>query len=208
MLNRQAHLDFFGSYDLPVVNITAECACRDFVAPSKAHGLPPFAVLLHCIGRTSLALEPFRHRLLDGRQQRVERLRMSYPVNGADGNLNFSTFPFDGDFTTFLSRYLADRQKARQARQLRLPSMEDRDYLFVTCLPWLNFTSIQHPIARFSDCSIPNIAVGRFRKIEDGISFPVAVQAHHGLVDGWHIHQFITALAGLLNDAAEVNNHA
>lgn len=208
MLDRQDHLDFFGSYDLPIVNVTAECRCTDFVALAKTRGLPPFAVLLHCIARTSLAVEPFRHRLLDGRVRPVERLRVSYPVDGANGNLNFSTFSFDTEFAKFLPRYLADRQEARQAQQLRLAPMEDRDYLFVTCLPWLNFTSIQHPIARFADCSIPNIAIGRFRKAEDRISFPMAVQAHHGLVDGWHIHQFITTLADLLNDAADMIHHA
>lgn len=204
MLSRQAHLDFFGSYDLPVVNITVECCCRDFVAPAKAHGLPPFAVLLHSIARTSLALEPFRHRLFNGHLQRVDRLRVSYPVDGADGNLNFSTFVFDVTFAEFLSRYLTDRGEARQARHLRLAPMEDRDYLFVTCLPWLAFTAIQHPVARFADCSIPNVAVGRFRRTKGEVTFPLAIQAHHGLVDGWHIQQFIVTLADFLDHTVEM----
>lgn len=205
MFNRQAHLDFFAAYDLPVVNITAECRCREFAATAKAKRVPPFAVMLHSIARTSLALEPFRYRILNGRLRHVERLRVSYPVDGVNGNLNYSTFLFDDDFSEFLKRYLADRVEARQAQHLRVSPTEDRDYLFVTCLPWLHFTSIQHPIARFADCSIPNIAVGRFQKAGDALVFPLAVQAHHGLVDGLHINQFASRLAETLNEAAEIN---
>ncbi|WP_100180571.1 CatA-like O-acetyltransferase [Bradyrhizobium nitroreducens] len=207
MFNRQDHLDFFAAYDLPVVNITTECRCRDFAATAKAKKVPPFAVMLHAIARTSLALGPFRRRILDGRLRQVERLRVSYPVDGMNGNLNYSTFLFDDDFSAFLKRYLADGAEARQAQHLRLSPMEDRDHLFVTCLPWLHFTSIQHPIARLADCSIPNIAVGRFQKTGDSLVFPLAVQAHHGLVDGLHIQQFASKLEEMLNEAAEINRN-
>lgn len=55
MFSRQVHLALFGTYDLPVVNITAQCRCRDVVTPAEARGLPPFAVLLNAIALTSLA---------------------------------------------------------------------------------------------------------------------------------------------------------
>ena len=203
MLSRQAHLDLFTSYELPVVNVTAECDCQDFVTPAKACGLPPFALLLHGIAKASMEVENFRHRLFEGQVQRVERLTVSYAVVGAGANLNFSTLPFDEDWPTFLSHYLSDRPKARIATSLRLAPMDHRDYLFVTCLPWLRFTSIQHPIARFADASIPNIAVGRFSTAGGRVTFPISVQAHHGLVDGLHIHQFISSMEAMMARAAQ-----
>jgi len=207
VFSRQAHLDLFSGYDSPTVNITAACECRDFVGPAKARRIPPFALLLHGIAQASLHVEAFRYRLLDGKPRTVERLTVSYTVVGADGNLNFSTFPFDPDRGEFVLRYLADRAEARTAGHLRLTPMDHRDYLFVTCLPWLRFTSIQHPVARFADCSIPNIAVGRFDHRRDRVAFPIAVQAHHGLVDGLHVHQFIQALEGIMDAAVEEIGH-
>ena len=56
-------------------------------------------------------------------------------------------------------------------------------------------------MARFGDCSIPNIAIGRFSHTNGRVEFPVAVQAHHGLVDGLHIAQFITRLEQVLAEA-------
>ena len=198
----QAHLDLFTSYELPVVNVTAECDCRDFVAPARACGLPPFALLPHGIAKASMEVENFRDRLFEGRVQRVEQLTVSCTVVGADDNLNFSTFPFSADWPTFPSHYLADRKEARTAASLRLAPMSHRDYLFVTCLPWLRFTSIQHPVARFADASIPNIAVGRFNAAEGRVAFPLSVQAHHGLVDGLHIHQLIRKIEATMAEVA------
>ncbi len=196
---RADQLAFFGGFDVPVLNIVAEVEARDFVAPAKVRGVPPFAVLLHALARASLDVEPFRWRLLKGDPLPVEGLLVSYTVIGADGNLNFSTFPHDEDLGVFLERYLADREEARAAPNLRLTSTEHRNYLFVTGLPWLRFTAIQHPIGRLADCSIPAIAAGRFSFREGGVAFPLAVQAHHGLVDGLHVHQYMARVAHLLD---------
>lgn len=204
---RQALVDLFARYDSPLVNITAACECRDFVTPAKALGLPPFALVLHAVACASLDVEPFRHRLLGGRLSRVADLTVSYTVVGADGNLNFSTFAHDPDRAVFLARYLEDREPARTATGLRLAPMETHDYLFVTCLPWMRFTAIQHPVARFADCSIPSVAAGRFAHHGGRVDFPMAVQAHHGLVDGLHIHRLITRTGEILDGLATELDH-
>jgi chloramphenicol O-acetyltransferase type A len=198
---RQAQLAHFARYDSPVVNVCAPCETADFATPAKAKGLPPFTVLLHALCKASLDIEALRWRLEDGAPVRIEQLTVSYTVVGRDGNLNFSTFPFDPDFGVFLDRYLADRITAAAADHLRLDPMPDRAYIFVTCLPWLTFTSIQHPIGQFADASIPNVAAGRFAIADGRLAFPLAVQAHHGLVDGLHIAQYVARVAELLEEA-------
>lgn len=202
MIDRRAQIALFESYDQPAVNIAAEVDCVDFVTPAKAAGIPPFALLLHGIGRASLDIENFRLRLADGEVSRIERLRLSYTVLGRGENLNFSTIDYSDDFDFYLAAYLADREAARDAAELRLTPLVDRGYLFVTCLPWLRFTSIQHPMARFGDCSIPNIAIGKFTIADGRVRFPFAVQAHHGLVDGLHIARFIARIEAVMAEAA------
>lgn len=202
LIDRSRQIALFDRYDQPAVNITAVAECADFVPAAKDAGIPPFALVLHAIGKVSLELEHFRLRLMEGKVSRVENLTLSYTVIGRDGNLNFSTIPYDPDFTRFLDAYLVDRELARNAVELRLKPLASRDFIFSTCMPWLRFTSIQHPMARFGDCSIPNIAIGKFHQQDGRVDFPIAIQAHHGLVDGLHITQFIARLQQLLGDIA------
>ncbi|MFV3128205.1 CatA-like O-acetyltransferase [Niveispirillum sp. KHB5.9] len=201
MIDRSRQIALFDRYDQPAVNIAAVADCPDFVPAAKDAGVPPFARVLHSIGRASLDIPQFRLRLMEGRLNEVKNLTLSYTVLGRDQNLNFSTIPYQPDFQAFLKDYLADRELARNALEMRIEPLTSRDYIFGTCMPWLRFTSIQHPMARFGDCSIPNIAVGKFRHADGRVDFPIAIQAHHGLVDGLHIAQFIARLEQVLADA-------
>jgi chloramphenicol O-acetyltransferase type A len=203
MFDRQSQLDHFAAYALPVVNVTAECRCRDFVAPAKARGWPPFALLLHGLAQASLEVEAFRHRLERGRARRVERLTVGYTVLGAGEQLNFSHVPYAPDFEAFLERYRTDREEARRATALREAPEPGADYIYVTCLPWLRFTSFQNPYAGRDDDSIPRFAVGRFAWEGPDVTFPLSVQVHHGLADGLHIHHLFARLAEAMDRRAE-----
>lgn len=210
MIDRSAQIGMFGGYQIPIVNIAADAECADFVTPAKAAGIPPFARLLHAIARASLDVPEFRLRLTPDLAvvEVGDRLTLSYTALGTGDNLNFSTFPFADDFQVFLGEYLADRDRlrahvARGDTSLRLsPIGPDRAWLFVTCMPWLRFTSLQHPVADGRDCSIPNIAVGRFDIQGGRVRFPISVQAHHGLVDALHIARLIDRVRELMDRAA------
>ncbi|NOX83412.1 MAG: hypothetical protein GXP06_10590 [Alphaproteobacteria bacterium] len=194
MQSRQEHIALFSDYEDPTVNITTVVTCADFVAKAKAHNVPPFAALLFAIAEASLAVENFRWRLDGGEAVEVTHLKTGHTVLDKNNNLNFSAIEHTNDFDIFVRRYIKDREIVHAATSLRLSEREDRDHLYVTCTPWLFFTAFEHPVARFGDASIPNIAVGQF-KFEDGmVRFPLAVQAHHGLVDGLHIHQLIETI--------------
>ncbi len=198
MQGRDDHLAFFGGYENPLVNITAEIETPDFAARAKRDGHPPFAVLTHALCQATLEVENFRWRLMEGRPVEVRNLVLSHTEIDPQGNLTYTHIPYDADFATFRDRYIADRDMVRSRTGLRLTPFEDRDFIFVTALPWLRFTAIEHPIGRHADSSIPMFAIGRFERSADGLRFPVSVQAHHGLVDGYHIHLLLARLSALL----------
>ena len=198
MHTRQEHIAFFSTYDDPTVNITIEFSCPDFVTKAKSKGAPPFAALLFAIAEASLDVENFRWRIMDGNPVEVRDLKTGHTVLDKNNNLNFSSINHSRDFDVFVCRYLEDSAIAQEATSIRGEELTDHDHLFVTCTPWFHFTAFDHPMARFGDASIPNIAVGKF-KFEDGdVHFPLAIQAHHGLVDGLHIHQFAERMKEIL----------
>jgi chloramphenicol O-acetyltransferase len=77
---------------------------------------------------------------------------------------------------------------------------EAKEQVFITCIPWLAFTSIQHPSASLAHPDIPSFAWGKFRQIGNGrMELPFSVQAHHGFVDGFHIHRLAQAITAELD---------
>ncbi len=73
------------------------------------------------------------------------------------------------------------------------------DLLFVSCVPWINFTSITHPRKNDTTDFIPRISWGKFTHVDEKTFMPVSIQLHHGLADGYHVGLFFETLESMLS---------
>lgn len=202
---RRDRFDLFERMESPAVNLCFTLDVPDFRPWCKAQELAPFHVMLCAVLRAVLKIENFRYRVVDGEVIRIDRLAPSFTVMNQHGDLNFATFDWSDDVREFVARGLAARDAASNMTELNiryrsLSSRAAKEQVFVTCMPWLAFTSIQHPMASLATPDIPSLAWGRFRDGPDGLQLPFSVQAHHGFVDGWHIHLLGRQVAAELAD--------
>lgn len=206
---RRDRFDLFDRMESPAVNLCFTLELPDFRPWCKEQGLAPFHVLLCAVLRAVLQVENFRYRVLDGEVIRIDRLRPSFTVMNQHGDLNFAQFDWADDVREFVACGQAARDEAAtmtalNAKLAGMSPREAKEQVFVTCMPWLDFTSIQHPTALLATPDIPSLAWGRFRSGSEAGSLllPFSVQAHHGFVDGWHIHllarQVATELAAIM----------
>jgi len=191
---RRDRYDFFDRMQSPAVNLCFGMELPDFRPWCKAQGLAPFHVMLFAVLRAVLKVENFRYRVHEGEVMRIERLVPSFTVKNQHGDLNFAQFDWSDDVREFVARGKAAGEQAASMVELNLKyrtmsPREAKDQVFVTCMPWLDFTAIQHPAMSLAAPDIPSLAWGRFRDAPGGrLQLPFSVQAHHGFVDGYHIH--------------------
>lgn len=192
---RRDRFELFDRMDSPAVNLCFTLDLPDLRPWCKAQGLPPFHVLLCAVLRAVLKVENFRYRIFDGEVISIDRLTPSYTVVNQHHDLNFAQFAWSDDLREFVARSLVAREEASSMDALNdtyqgMSRRECKNQVFVTCIPWLDFTSIQHPMASLGSPDIPSLAWGKFRDGANGrLQLPFSVQAHHGFVDGYHIHQ-------------------
>lgn len=67
---------------------------------------------------------------------------------------------------------------------------ERDDIVSVTSLPWVSYTTIQHPIQTDPLNSLPWICWGKHYQEQDRTLLPLSFQCHHSLADGVHIGRF------------------
>ena len=202
---RRDRFDFFDRMESPAVNLCFTLDVPEFRPWCKEQDLAPFHVMLCAVLRAVLKVENFRYRIVDGEVIRIDRLVPSFTVMNQHGDLNFAQFDWSDDVREFVARGVAAREAASSMTEMNLKyrtmsPRDAKDQVFVTCMPWLDFTSIQHPMASLSTPDIPSLAWGRFRAGPDGLQLPFSVQAHHGFVDGWHIHLLGRQVAAELAD--------
>lgn len=197
---RRDRFDFFDRMESPAVNLCFRMDLPDFRPWCKQQGLAPFHVLLCAVLRAVLQVENFRYRILDGEVIMIDRLHPSFTVVNQHFDLNLARFDWSDDVREFVARGQAAREQASGMLEMdrthsALPPRTAKEQVFVTCMPWLDFTSIQHPMASIATPDIPSLAWGKFRDGPEGLQLPFSVQAHHGFVDGYHIHQFAQQVA-------------
>ncbi|MGG7606946.1 CatA-like O-acetyltransferase [Massilia sp. BKSP1R2A-1] len=201
---RRDRFALFDGMDGAAVNLCFPLELPDFRPWCREQGLAPFHVLLYAVLRSTLKIENFRYRLLDGEVFRIDSLRPSFTVINQHQDLNFALFEWSDDLREFVARGIAAREAASNMTELNaayrgLSPREAKEQVFITCIPWLAFTSIQHPSASLAHPDIPSLAWGKFRDAPGGrLEIPFSIQAHHGFVDGFHVHQLAEQIAAEL----------
>jgi chloramphenicol O-acetyltransferase type A len=189
---REELFHFYQGFDSPVLNITSTIECRNFKRILKENNISLFQYLVYNVCKTTMEIDNFQYRYNGKSIYKIEQLIPSYTVMRKSGIFNFCTFKYTSRFNDFLNVSLEAKKKAESATALSMDDVTHQDYIFLTCLPWFNFSSIQHPVGKFKDSSIPSFAIGKIEESGTSMSFSLSIQVHHGLVDGIHIGEFLS----------------
>lgn len=191
---RRDRFEFFDSFENPLLNVTFDLEVKNFLPYCKERGLPPFHFFLYCLFISLDKIENFKYRIYQKEVIQIEKFIASYTVINEDNLFNYTRFENSADLKQFIQNSVKAKTEAMKASQLintglELTEREIKDYVFITSLPWFRFTSIQHPVFKFKSADIPSIAWGKFIPTDKNkLLIPFSVQAHHGFVDGYHIH--------------------
>lgn len=199
---RRDRYDAFASFENPLVNLSFELEVPEFRPHCKQHGLPPFHFFLYHVLHALQGIDNFMYRIHKGEVIKIDDFWASYTVLNQDQNLNFARFEMTEDLKEFIARSVAAKEFAEASEKIvnttaKLSEYDQRRNMHITCMPWLKLSSIEHPIYEHKSYDIPSLAWGRFSDARDDgkLTMNMSVQAHHGFVDGYHIHLLAQAIA-------------
>ena len=79
-------------------------------------------------------------------------------------------------------------------------AISGENVIHYSALPWLNFTSVSHARSFSFQDSCPKITFGKMVERAKRKYMPVALHAHHALMDGLHVGQFVEAYQAIMNE--------
>lgn len=192
---RQEIFDFFNRFESPILGITAKIKTPNFLPTLKEKKISPFQWILYSLLQANLEIREFKLRVHQGEIYELKSLVPSYTVMREPGVFNYASFrlPEKFNFQDFLSISLKEKERAEKSEHLNHDDPTHSDYVFITCLPQIDFTSITHPIHNFKKSSIPSFAIGKFNLAHNNeeLIFPLGIQGHHGFIDGLHLSLLI-----------------
>lgn len=198
---RREHFVKFSSFDHPHWGLCANVDVTALYEGAKRRDVPITVAIVYGIARSANEVPEFRQRIRDGQVVEHAVVHPSITVLTAGDLFGFCLMPYTVDFPAFAADACQRLEAAKRSRTLKDPPGRD-DLLFMTALPWVAFTSFQHPMHLDPADSVPRFAWGKVEEHEGRRVMPLAVQGHHGLIDGIHVGRFYEIAQGLLDDSS------
>lgn len=196
---RAAAYRLFRNYDRPHFSITTRLDVTHLMR-RKADGVSPFRACLYALANGFHAVSDLRVRFRPGDTLvRHDRLTLSPTIALPDGTFGFGYIDFDADWPTFDAAARAEIEAVRGGAP-RVPNTGERDdMIYLSCLPWVDFTGLTNAMPGADDC-IPRLAWGRFVTGPDGrTTCAFAAEVHHAIADGAHVGQAIGVVQDTLD---------
>ena len=188
---RKGHFDFFNQFDDPSFEITSNVDVTKVLQKSKDLKCSFFLLYLHASMKAINSIEEFKIRIEGDQLFLYDTIHAGPTIARDDGTFGFSHLPYFKDFDAFHKNAQQIMKEVKKANDLN-PSFNQSDVVHYTCIPWISFTGVKHPIFKSQDTdSIPKISFGKFFDQNGKKLMPVSVQANHALVDGFHIGRYL-----------------
>lgn len=188
----------FRTYAKPHFATTARVDATHLTGRRKADGVSPYRACLYAIGAGLHAVPELLTRFRGDTVVRHDAVALSMTVPRDDGGFTFGYVPFDPDFPRFDSEAARLIDEAAATPDFKENAGRRDDVAFLSCLPWLDYTSLDNALSGPDDC-IPRISWGRIVDHGTRSDMAMTLEVHHALVDGVHVGRFFAAVQEALD---------
>jgi len=200
---RRDHYHFFRQLDNPYFSLCAPVDITPLLTLVKREKLSIFRAFLFIVMKAVHAIPEFRLRIENGQVYEYDRVHPGFTVMTEQGVYSNCVAEYSDCFSEFVRR--VDCAVAAVRQQPQVGNAEIRhDLIYITCLPWIAFTSLTHPVHYHPADSIPRLSWGQFRSKSGRVTMPLSVQAHHALMDGEPVGRFYQLVAQLCAEPERV----
>jgi chloramphenicol O-acetyltransferase type A len=188
---RRTLFEFYRKFDYPHFGLCVDVDMATLKKFTEKEKISFFQTTVYLIVRVASEIPELRTRIRGDDVIEHSKLDASFTAPAAQNLFSFCTVPFSEDPKRFFKscdQELALRKNAPVTLELDQPYRDD--VFFMSCMPWVKFTSVLHPVHLSPIDSVPRFAWGKIEKSGKRLMMPLSLQAHHALADGYHAGLF------------------
>ena len=186
---RREHFELFNTFDYPHFSMCADVDLTAFYPAVRRRGVSFTVATAYVLARAANAIPEFRFRIRKGEVVEYEVIHPAITILSQDDIFGFCCIDYIEDFTVFAAGAAEQIAYAKEQPALTCGLGRD-DWLYITAIPWVSFTSVMHPLHLSPVDSVPRFAWGKYFGEGELIKMPLSVQGHHAVMDGLHMGRF------------------
>ena len=198
--NRKEHFLFFKQMEEPFFGITTTIDCTKAYSVAKNLGTSFFAYYMHKTIVAVNTIESFRYRIINDAIYIFDTIDVSATIMREDNTFGFSLIEYSPDYEVFAKNTSEEIQRIQNTSGLFTREFPNNNLIHFSAVPWINFSSLSHARSFTFPDSCPKISFGKMMiGNDDKRTMSMSIHVHHGLMDGYHLGQFVDCFQELMN---------
>lgn len=195
---RKEIFDFFSEMSNPFYMVTFTVDVTQLYDYVKKHNLSFYYSFIYLCSRAINSIEAFRYTLLNGELHLLEERIPSFTdLKKGSEQFHIVTIPCTGSMEEFC-RTAAQTSKAQTC--FINTDNDTNNYIYYTCLPWVELTALSNERDMNPDDAVPRIAWGKYKEENGRKRLNLSIELNHRFVDGLHIGRFYEALSQSISE--------
>ena len=188
--DRKEHFNFFLNSDLPFYNTNFNIDITGLRECTKEMGVSFNTALIYVTMKAVSKVKNFRYRYENGKVIEYEELRPSFThIKQGESLFRFITLDFNDDLKEF-DRMVKSAVESSNTYFDGEELKSGTNFVFISSLPWIPFTGIDHTVSFDKYDTIPRITWGKYFQSGTQLLLPYNIQVNHIFVDGLHVGLF------------------
>jgi chloramphenicol O-acetyltransferase type A len=199
--NRKEHFEWFNKFDEPFFGIVSEIDCTIAYINSKKESIPFYHNYLYKSLVAVNLVPEFRLRIEDENVISYDKIHATTTLGREDNTYSMSFIEYYENILDFSNAMKLEEKKVKNSKGLGVsPNAMRKDVIHYSSVPWFKITGLSHARNfKFKD-SVPKITFGKFETIGNKKIMNIAINGHHGLMDGYHVGIYLKTFQELLNN--------
>ena len=185
-----------------VMSLTVDINVAALAAYARENELKFYPCMLWVVSKVINSHDEFKYSYDEnGRLIRWKTVSPSYSdFHSEDDSLTKYVTEYTDDMGVFYSRYMADREKDREARTAAAQPIGCFD---VSCLPWVRYRHFDMHVYDEGKFISPVVTWGKYEEECKGTIMPLTMNVHHAVADEFHISRFFCEVQALIDEIGE-----
>jgi chloramphenicol O-acetyltransferase type A len=148
---------------------------------------------------TANEIREFRLRLKGEEVIEYEKIHATQTILNEDETFSFCYFELRENVFDFNAAGKTAIEKYKQLKTFDVET-ERLDLIYYSVIPWISFTSFKHASRFDNRQTVPRIVFGKMFEENRRRKIPLSVEAHHALMDGFHVGKYFKRLQEKYNN--------
>lgn len=195
--NRRNVYEWFSKFPNPCYGIDAKIDVTDIVKFSKMNKSSFFTNFIFAVTKAINNSEEMKIRIVDNEIRIYDEIDPTYTVLKEDDTFENGKSKYFSDYKKFYDGVQKELERIKNSRViLHAYNKDTYDVIYATCMPFLDYTSMTHPIPtnNIESLSVPRICWSKYYLENERYLLNFNVTVSHALIDGYHLAKFINLL--------------